>query len=103
MNKKTNFEKIIAKKIQRKKENTVKNVNFGFSFLGTVSCLFLIPIIFGIFLGQWLDKKHPLSEQNWTLILLFAGLVAGGYNFWKWIQKQGLENNIFEQKEKKDD
>ncbi len=44
------------------------------------------PILFGVFLGQYLDQKYPLGF-SWTLSLLSLGAIFGLYNLYETLMK----------------
>ena len=71
---------------------------FGLGMFGLVGWSVAIPVLIGIAVGIWLDRKFE-SGVSWTLMLLAAGIVAGALNGWFWITK---ERNEME-KEKKND
>jgi ATP synthase protein I len=52
--------------------------------LGIVGWSIGTPTLLGVFLGRWLDKRHP-GGRSWTLTLLFAGLCLGCAAAWHWI------------------
>ncbi len=62
----------------------------GLGMLGLVGWSVGIPTLLGVFLGRWLDARHP-GSRPWTLTLLFAGLCVGCANAWHWIRRQQQE------------
>ena len=50
--------------------------------------MFILPVIAGVYLGHWLDGKLAGYSMRWTLSLLFAGLVIGGFNVYWLIRSQ---------------
>lgn len=57
-------------------------------FLGTLGLLFVLPIVAGAYLGQWLDETLVESSINWTLNLLFFGIAIGAINVWLLIRRE---------------
>ena len=57
-------------------------------YLGSLGLMFILPVIAGVYLGHWLDGKLAGYSMRWTLILLFAGLVIGGFNVYWLIRSQ---------------
>ena len=49
-------------------------------YLGTLGLLFVLPVIGGAYLGQWLDSLLAGYSVRWTLSLIFVGLVVGAIN-----------------------
>jgi len=62
----------------------------GLGMLGLVGWSVGTPTLLGVFLGRWLDKRHP-GQRPWTLTLLFAGLCIGCATAWHWITKEEQE------------
>jgi ATP synthase protein I len=51
-------------------------------YLGTLGLVFVLPVIGGAYLGQWLDTQLEGYSVRWTLSLIFLGLVVGMVNVW---------------------
>ncbi|WP_438318884.1 AtpZ/AtpI family protein [Candidatus Caldatribacterium sp. SIUC1] len=47
-------------------------------------------MLLGLFLGQYLDRKHPLGF-SWTLSLLALGALFGFYNLYEALMKASRE------------
>ena len=56
-------------------------------FLGTLSVLFLAPLLGGAYLGRWLDGLHEGYSVRWSINLIFLGLAAGIFNVYLFIRK----------------
>ena len=56
-------------------------------FLGTLSVLFLAPLVAGAYLGRWLDGMHEGYSVRWTVNLIILGLAAGVLNVYLFIRK----------------
>ncbi|MBS1221241.1 MAG: putative synthase protein [Proteobacteria bacterium] len=56
-------------------------------FLGTLSVLFLVPLVGGAYLGRWLDSLGEGYTVRWTVNLILLGLVAGMLNVYFFIRK----------------
>jgi ATP synthase protein I len=56
-------------------------------YLGTLGLLFVLPIVAGAYLGQWLDETLIESSINWTLNLMFLGIAIGVVNVWLLIRR----------------
>lgn len=79
-------EKDANKKMKSKEEG--KEIMFGLGFFGIVGWSIAIPTLLAIALGVYLDKKLD-SNFSWTLTLIFAGVILGSFNTWRWLN----ENN----------
>lgn len=56
-------------------------------FLGTLALLFVAPVIVGAYLGLWIDSQQAGYSYRWTLSLLVAGLLFGGWNVYLYIRR----------------
>jgi ATP synthase protein I len=56
-------------------------------FLGTLSVLFLLPLIAAAYLGRWLDGLAQGYSTRWTVSLIFIGLAIGAINVYLFIRK----------------
>ena len=56
-------------------------------FLGTLSVLFLAPLLGGAYLGRWLDGLHEGYSVRWSINLIILGLAAGIFNVYLFIRK----------------
>ena len=56
-------------------------------FLGTLSILFLIPLVGGAYLGRWLDGLQAGYSVRWTINLIILGLALGILNVILFIRK----------------
>jgi ATP synthase protein I len=57
-------------------------------YLGSLGLMFILPVVAGAYLGHWLDGKLAGYSMRWTLSLLFAGIVIGGFNVYWLIRSQ---------------
>ena len=55
-------------------------------FLGTLALLFVLPVVGGAYLGQWIDSLQAGYSVRWTVSLLVAGLFVGGINVYFYIR-----------------
>jgi ATP synthase protein I len=56
-------------------------------FLGTLSVLFLVPLVGGAYLGRWLDGFSEGYSVRWTVNLILLGLAVGVLNVYLFIRK----------------
>ena len=91
---KTNDKQVQEVLIRKARQLSVRNnrdlcVSVG--MIGILGFIFLSPIVIGIFAGEWLDKKMPISHISWQLILMALGFVLGCFNAYLWVKKEGIE------------
>jgi len=55
-------------------------------FLGTLGLLFVLPLVFGVYVGHWFDGHLPGYSVRWTMTGLAAGLLVGGLNVYLYIR-----------------
>jgi len=60
----------------------------GFGTFGMIGWSIVVPTVGGAFLGMWLDRIAP-QGFSWTLALILAGVVLGGFIAAAWINKEG--------------
>ena len=56
-------------------------------FLGSLSVLFIVPLLAGAYLGRWLDSLGDGYTVRWTINLLILGLALGIFNVYFFIRK----------------
>jgi ATP synthase protein I len=56
-------------------------------FLGTLSVLFLAPLIGGVYFGRWLDGLADGYSTRWTVSFIILGIAAGVFNVYQFIRK----------------
>lgn len=50
-------------------------------FLGTLGLVFVLPVVAGAYIGQWLDELSPKGFSiHWTMTCIFIGLFVGAFN-----------------------
>lgn len=57
------------------------------AYLGTLSVLFLAPLIGGAYLGRWLDGMNEGYTTRWTINLIVLGLALGAFNVYQFIKR----------------
>jgi ATP synthase protein I len=89
-----NETKTIARKVQQMEEARRRHREsawYGLGMFGLVGWSVAVPVVAGVALGVWIDRKWP-GEVSWTLILLLAGAVFGALNAWYWVQWEGRDD-----------
>ena len=56
-------------------------------YIGTLGLLFILPIIGGAYLGNWLDEMRQGYSVFWTVSLLVLGFVVGALNVYLFIRE----------------
>jgi ATP synthase protein I len=56
-------------------------------FMGTLTLLFVLPVIFGAYIGNWLDGMAQGYSIRWTIGLIFVGLVIGIVNVYFYVRE----------------
>jgi ATP synthase protein I len=56
-------------------------------YVGTLGLLFVLPVIGGAYLGQWLDSLAPEYSTRWTLSLILLGIFVGALNVYLFIRE----------------
>lgn len=51
-------------------------------YLGTLGLVFVLPVIGGAYLGNWIDTHAEGYSMRWTLSLIVLGVVVGAINAW---------------------
>jgi len=57
-------------------------------FIGTLGLLFVLPVIAGAYLGQWLDSLVSGYSIRWTVSLILVGVFIGGVNVYLFIRER---------------
>jgi len=56
-------------------------------YLGSLTLLFVLPVILGLYLGNWLDDRAAGYSMRWTMGLMLAGLIIGVVNVYLFIRE----------------
>ncbi|MGR9090647.1 MAG: AtpZ/AtpI family protein [Gammaproteobacteria bacterium] len=74
-----------ADRRRRAREARKHSIWFGLGTFGLIGWAVALPTLAGIALGLWLDEHWPREHFSWTISLLFAGIVLGCANAWRWL------------------
>ena len=69
------------------RRHTERGIWFGLGMFGVVGWSVAVPMLVGVALGIWIDRRWP-GQWSWTLMLLFAGVGLGCLNAWFWVSKE---------------
>jgi ATP synthase protein I len=56
-------------------------------FLGTIAGLFVVPVVAGAYLGNWLDRLAEGYSVRWTVSLILLGVLFGAVNVYRFIRE----------------
>jgi ATP synthase protein I len=56
-------------------------------YIGTLGLVFVLPIMAGAYLGEWLDRLIEGYSVHWTISLLFLGVFIGAMNIYFLVRK----------------
>jgi ATP synthase protein I len=48
--------------------------------------LFVVPVIFGAYLGRWIDSISEGYSVRWTMNLIILGIFLGAYNVYRFMK-----------------
>ncbi|HQT27095.1 MAG TPA: AtpZ/AtpI family protein [Burkholderiales bacterium] len=58
-------------------------------YLGTLALLFVLPVILGAYLGNWLDNQLPGYSFRWSIGLIVSGVALGILNVYLFMREHG--------------
>lgn len=56
-------------------------------YLGTLGLIFVLPVVGGAYLGQWLDSLSADYEVHWTVSMIVLGVVVGAVNVYLFLRE----------------
>jgi len=56
-------------------------------YIGTLGLLFVLPVVGGAYLGNWLDNQVAGYSIRWTISLIVAGVIVGALNVYLFIRE----------------
>lgn len=56
-------------------------------YAGTLGLMFVLPVVGGAYLGQWLDKLVEGYSIRWTVSLILLGVFVGAVNVYLFIRE----------------
>ncbi len=59
-------------------------------YIGTLGLLFVMPLIGGAYLGQWIDNQISGYSIRWTISLIVLGVFIGGVNVYLFIRERDI-------------
>jgi ATP synthase protein I len=77
-----------AKRMKSNRDHLGPSPLRGIGTFGMIGWSIVVPTVGGAFLGLWLDRVAP-QDFSWTLALILAGVVIGGFIAATWMNKEG--------------
>jgi ATP synthase protein I len=83
------LEESVQKRVRRMKQaEKERRTLIGQSvYLGTLGVMFVLPVVAGAYLGQWLDSLSEGYEVHWTVSMIVLGVIIGGMNVYLFIRE----------------
>ncbi|GAB5605766.1 AtpZ/AtpI family protein [Sideroxyarcus sp. TK5] len=75
-----------AKRLERA-EKERSTVLAQTAYVGVLGLLFVLPVVGGAYLGNWIDGLFEGYSMRWTMSLIFLGIVAGAVNVYYFIRE----------------
>jgi len=75
----------VKHRLRSKREG--KEIMFGMGVFGIIGWSITVPTLLGVALGLYLEGRFQV-RFSWTLTLMFAGLIVGCLNAWRWISEK---------------
>jgi ATP synthase protein I len=57
-------------------------------YIGTLSLLFVLPVVGGAYFGRWLDGLVPGYSVRWTVSMILLGLILGMCNVYLFMRER---------------
>ena len=83
------LEESVEKRVRRMKqaEKERRSLLGQSVYLGTLGLMFVLPVVAGAYLGQWLDSLSEGYEVRWTVSLILLGVMIGGINVYLFVRE----------------
>jgi ATP synthase protein I len=56
-------------------------------YLGTLGVIFVLPVIVGAYLGNWLDNRIKGYSFSWTVTLIVLGVFVGAIDVYLFVRE----------------
>ena len=56
-------------------------------YLGTLGLIFVLPVIAGAYLGNWLDNRIKGYSFSWTVTLIVLGVFVGAMDVYLFVRE----------------
>jgi ATP synthase protein I len=88
-NRNSRLKKQVDRQVKRMKKAEEEQLGWlsGTAYIGTLGLVFVLPVMAGAYLGEWLDDLMEGYSVHWTITLLFLGVFIGLMNVYFLIRK----------------
>ncbi len=56
-------------------------------YAGMLGLLFVLPVVGGAYLGNWIDNQFSGYSVRWTTSLIILGIIVGGMNVYLYLKE----------------
>lgn len=70
----------------RKAERERRTLLANTIYLGTLGLIFVLPVIAGAYLGNWLDSRIKGYSFSWTVTLIVLGVFVGAIDVYLFVR-----------------
>lgn len=56
-------------------------------YAGMLGLLFVLPVVGGAYLGNWIDNQFSGYSVRWTVSLILLGIMLGGVNVYLYLRE----------------
>jgi ATP synthase protein I len=70
----------------RKAERERRTLLANTIYLGTLGLIFVLPVIAGAYLGNWLDNRIKGYSFSWTVTLIVLGVFVGAIDVYLFVR-----------------
>jgi ATP synthase protein I len=71
----------------RKAERVRRTVLANTIYLGTLGLIFVLPVVVGAYLGNWLDNRIKGYSFSWTVTLIVLGVFVGAIDVYLFVRE----------------
>lgn len=71
----------------RKAERARRTLLANTIYLGTLGLIFVLPVIAGAYLGNWLDNRVKGYSFSWTVTLIVLGVFVGAIDVYLFVRE----------------
>jgi ATP synthase protein I len=71
----------------RKAERARSTLLANTIYLGTLGVIFVLPVIVGAYLGNWLDNRIKGYSFSWTVTLIVLGVFVGAIDVYLFVRE----------------
>ena len=71
----------------RKAERARRTLLANTVYLGTLGLIFVLPVVAGAYLGNWLDNRIRGYSFSWTVTLIVLGVFVGAMDVYLFVRE----------------